>query len=410
MRSVILSVGLLASANSVAIAQSSEQSLLSELRVTGSVIGRVFLDANVGSNISHSEEAEAMLQFFSDGMAEYDFNSVAGPSYSCSGRLEVFEEFEDDNWQTVGFLVESLKSTGDACPQKGFIYLSRRPDATKSDPIKITYQPDVNAESLLAMSGGLFLTAGIPLLQDYKFLTDEEAELSNAMEEWAAEDDWSTAPSVSVGYPIYDGVYVGLVDGSYVQMELLVRKASSLHFGGMPYAITRPFGDPSENRPAPVVDVDEVKSIYVKSGSDIVTFIMPVFDAEGLLFQGGSPVPNAWVNIGRTPFSSSQFQDIFAASDCAFTPQQMNRISLSRTEYELIFENSRISPRNLATAAVNTKWSASKPVYDPSMPDKCVGLVRSRGFAVLVEGPAHKGIQTVLGPQRGSVFWVRFRD
>lgn len=381
------------------VTPSFAESLNKSVYETGTILGRISIESSGANGTPQSEEVDAMLQFFQDGAAEYDFRSLVDSSISCSGELVFIEYIENTDWQSLELQLVPEESNSDNCPPTGYLSLSRRPDASNSDPIKVGFRPDAGETSSFFLAGAVYLTEGVP---EYR---DIEAEVETAGGEV------EKAPTSVVGsstYPSYDGVYVGLVDGTYVQMEELVRADSRLHFGGMPYAITRPFGDPASNRPAPVVDVDQIRSIFVKSRSDVITSIQPVFDAEGLLFQGGGAVPNAWVLVGQNQFPSSEFKNIFASSDCSFVPSQMNRLSISDTEYELVFEGSQINPRHLASGPVNKKWSAANPNYSPDSRNECAGKVSSRGFSVVVEGPTHRGINTILGPIRGSVYWVQF--
>lgn len=379
------------------------ESLNESVYKTGTVLGRISIEKGGANGSPQTEEVDAMIKFFKDGAAEFDFQSLADSSISCSGELIFIEYTENTDWQILELQLVPEESNSDNCPPTGYLTLARRPDATNSDPIKVGFRPDAGEISSLFLDGAVYLTEGVPEYREIE--AEDEVETAGGEVE--------KAPTSVVGsstYPSYDGVYVGLVDGTYVPMEELVRADSRLHFGGMPYAITRPFGDPASNRPAPVVDVDEIRSIFVKSRSDVITSIQPVFDAEGLLFQGGGAVPNAWVLVGQNQFPSSEFKNIFASSDCSFVPSQMNRLSISDTEYELVFEGSQINPRHLASGPVNKKWSAANPSYSPDSRNECAGKVSSRGFSVVVEGPTHRGINTILGPLRGSVYWVQFAD
>jgi hypothetical protein len=394
---------LLIFVSSPVVSQTLTASLNHDLYDRGTVLGTVLLEGFDESNVSNSAETDAMIQFFQDGSAEYDLRSLDGTSLICGGKLEFLEALEDSDWQSVKFRLVPMQAIGEACPKGGFLILSRRLDAGDTDPIKISYRPYVGVKTSLTLSGGLYLTDGVPLFQDYAVLDGPEAEQANAAEEASIEDAFDRS-----GYPLYDGVYVGLRDGTYVKMEALVRADSRLHFGG-PFAITLPFGTLSENILPPVVRVEDIRSVFVKSPTDVVTSIQPVFDAIGILFQGGEIVP-AYINVGGNDYHLELFFELFAASDCTYLPHLLNRVTISEFEYELVFDGAQLQPGHLAKAPVNKRWSAIKPVFNPGAGSKCSGKVDARGFSVTVEGPAHTGIRALAGPVRGTVFWVQFPE
>jgi hypothetical protein len=382
-------------------APSLAESLNESVYETGTVLGRIFIESSGANGSFKSEEVDAMLQFFQDGAAEYDFRSLADSSIACSGELIFIEYMENTDWQTLELQLVPKESNSDNCPPKGFLSLSRRPDATNSDPIKVGFRPDVMEASDLFLAGAVYLTEGVP--EDRELEVKDEVEIGG--------EKVGKLPNAVAGnsnYPLYDGIYVGLKDGSFVKMEVLVRADSRLHFGG-PFAITLPFGTLADNRLPPVVRVEDIRSIYVKSPTDVVTSIQPVFDAIGLLFQGGEIVP-AYIHVGGNDYSLESFFDLFASSDCTYLPTQLNRQTISEFEYELVFDGAQVQPSHLAMAPVNKRWSAKEPVFDPGAGSACSGKVAARGFSVTVEGPTHKGIRALAGPLRGTVFWIQFPE
>jgi hypothetical protein len=394
-----LSVGFLAF--NVA-APSFAESLNESLYGTGTVLGRIIIESSGANGSPQSEEVDAMLQFFQDGGAEYDFRSLVDSSISCSGELIFIEYMENTDWQSLELQLVPEESNSDNCPPTGFLSLSRRPDATNSDPIKVGFRPESAEAPDLFLAGAVYLTEGVPEYRDLEAKGEVETVGSEV----------GKVPSSVAGssnYPLYDGVYVGLRDGSFVQMEELVRADSRLHFGGPPFAITLPFGTLADNRLPTVVRVEDIRSIFVKSPTDVVTSIQPVFDAVGLLFQGGEIVP-AYINVGGNDYHLELFFDLLAPSDCAYLPTQLNRLTISEFEYELVFDGAQVQPSHLAMAPVNRRWSASEPVFDPGAGSDCSGKVAARGFSVTVEGPTHKGINALAGPVRGTVFWVQFPE
>jgi hypothetical protein len=172
-------------ASSATVSQTFTGSLNDDLYVSGTVLGIVLLEGFDERNATHSEQTDAMVQFFQDGSAEYDFRSLDGSSKSCSGRLEFIEAVEDSSWQTVEFRITPQESIGEACPEGGFLIFSRRLDANISDPVRIGYRPYAIENSGPMISGGVYFTDGVPLLQDYPVLNAAKAELANVMEEAA---------------------------------------------------------------------------------------------------------------------------------------------------------------------------------------------------------------------------------
>ncbi len=73
------------------------------------------------------------------------------------------------------------------------------------------------------------------------------------------------------------------------------------------------------------------------------------------------------------------FFDLFAASDCYYLPTQLNSLTISEFEYELILVARSCSQKHLQ-GAVNMRWSAAEPVFDPGASSACSGKLMREAF------------------------------
>lgn len=351
------------------------ESLKDELYERGSTVGRILFEVyDEEYNVLQSEEVDVSLEFLQRGDGEYDFRSIGGPTLSCSGKLEFSEAFEDASWQTVELKLDPGMPNSASCPQDGFLILSRRADEDGIVPIKIGYRADGNIQLGLVLNGAVFL----PL----ENVADEP--------EFAAK-----------GLPKYDGVYVGLKDGSYVNLTRLnLAQSQVLYLPGGPNLNTLNFADPRSAGQVPTVIASEIETVFVKSREDSISEIMPVFDAKQVLFQGDAEYYDFEFKIARhdNTFGGSEFESVFGASDCVWTADKFSSRSISETESEIVFADSRVRMVDLLSGAINSKWK----VHGGTRSSSCVGSFPAQGLAVRVVG------QT-LGRERGGVvYWVRY--